>query len=188
MRAALTPAITWMLRSSGDVGCYKVAIQPAMGDRMMRKGLVLAVSLLVAAGSVAGAAAEDPAIIAKRSAHDVAATVQRLGKAIEARGAKIVATVDHAAAATAAGLELRPTTLVIFGNPKLGTPLMQSRQTAGLDLPLRVLVWEDETGVVHVGYWPVERIRSSHDIRDRDEVIERMTMALDGITAEAAAK
>ena len=66
----------------------------------------------------------------------VPATAQRLQAAVAARGAKVVATVDHAAAAKAEGLSLRPTVLVIFGNPKLGTPLMQSEQTAGLDLPL----------------------------------------------------
>jgi len=82
-------------------------------------------------------------LIVKESTADFATSVQRLQSEIEKRGATIIATVDHLAAAKKSGLELRPTTVIIFGNPALGTPLMQGRQTAGLDLPLRILIWED---------------------------------------------
>lgn len=125
-------------------------------------------------------------MIVKESAAGFAATVERLRGEIESRGATILATVDHAAAARANGLELRPTTLVIFGNPKLGTPLMQSQQTAGLDLPLRVLVWEDAGGQVRIGYWPPAGIAELHGIADRGEVTAKMTKALDAITSAAA--
>ncbi len=83
----------------------------------------------------APAIGDNRAIVVKQGSRDFGATVKRLTSAIEARGAKIAAVVDHAAAAQANGLSLGPTTLVIFGNPKLGTPLMQSQRTAGLDLP-----------------------------------------------------
>ncbi|MBV6633771.1 MAG: DUF302 domain-containing protein [Alphaproteobacteria bacterium] len=80
------------------------------------------------------------------SPHDVPTTVQRLKAAIEKRGAKVFAVIDHAAGAESVGKALRPTTTVIFGNPKLGTPIMIANQKAAFDLPLRVLVMEDESG------------------------------------------
>lgn len=81
--------------------------------------------------------------------------------------------MSHSAAAKASGLELPPTTLIIFGNPKLGTPLMQEQRTAGLDLPLRSLTWEEADGSVRIGYWPPARIAGSHGIQDRDDVIDK---------------
>jgi uncharacterized protein (DUF302 family) len=99
----------------------------------------IALAACLAAFLIPPALAQSPSLVTKKSAHDAAATVTRLEAAIKKRGAAIVATVDHAAAAKANGLELKPATVVIFGNPKLGTPLMQASPTAGLDLPMRVL-------------------------------------------------
>lgn len=132
-------------------------------------------------------AAETETLVSRETPHDVPATVQRLQAAVAARGAKVVATVDHAAAAKAEGLSLRPTVLVIFGNPKLGTPLMQSQQTAGLDLPLRVLVWEDAAGTTRIGYVPPAAIAARNGIADQGEVVETMTSALAAMAEEAAA-
>lgn len=132
-----------------------------------------------------GAYAQQTAPIVQKSAHDLSATVARLESAIKQRGATIVAKVDHAAAAKANSLDLRPTVVIIFGNPKLGTPLMQSSQTAGLDLPLRILVWQDAAGAVMVGYWPPAALAQAHSIRDRDPVIKTMSEALGAITGEA---
>jgi uncharacterized protein (DUF302 family) len=148
--------------------------------RWLRAAVVLPL-LLVTAPVVA----DDPAIVVKQGSADFAATVDRLKSAIEARGAKVAAVVDHAAAAQADGQSLGPTTLVIFGNPKLGTPLMQSRRTAGLDLPMRVLVWQQADGVVRVAYWPPSRMAAAHGIADRDDIVAKMTGALDAITEEA---
>lgn len=136
----------------------------------------------------APAAAQAPAPVTKTSPHDVTATVARLEAAITKRGAAIVAKVDHAAAAKANGLDLRPSVVVIFGNPKLGTPLMQSNPAAGLDLPMRVLVWQDAAGAVKIGYWPPAALAQMHGIKDRDEVLKTMAGALDAITSEAVAK
>jgi uncharacterized protein (DUF302 family) len=79
-------------------------------------------------------------------------TADRLASAVADKGMALVARIDHAGAAAKAGLELRPTEVLIFGNPKAGTPLMQSAQTAGLDLPLKALVWQDEDGKTWLGY------------------------------------
>ncbi len=144
--------------------------------------LAVAVTHLAAAGASAQAAG----LVVKESTASHAATVQRVEAEIEKRGAKVVATVDHAAAAKSSGLEMRPTTVVIFGNPKLGTPLMRSSQTAGIDLPLRVLVWEDADGKVRVGYWKPTRLAEDHGIGGHDEVIRTMGSALEAIASAAA--
>lgn len=122
----------------------------------------------------------------KQSAHDIAATVERLIAAIDKRGAKVVAKVDHAAAAAGVGLELRPTTVVIFGNPKLGTPLMQENQQVGLDLPLRVLVWQDAAGTVQIGYRTPDQLAGEHGITGQGDLRKTMAGALAAITDEAA--
>jgi uncharacterized protein (DUF302 family) len=94
----------------------------------------------------------DNGLITLPSAHDVATTLARLTAVLAAKGVTVFATIDHAAGAASAGLTLRPTTLVIFGNPTAGTPLMQAAQTAGIDLPLKALVWQDADGVAQFTY------------------------------------
>lgn len=79
-------------------------------------------------------------------------TMDRIESAIRAKGMTVFARIDHAAGAREAGLTLRPTELLIFGNAKGGTPLMQAEQTIGIDLPLKVLVWEDAAGATWVSY------------------------------------
>jgi uncharacterized protein (DUF302 family) len=147
--------------------------------------LVVSLPILFATPTIS-AAGEDP-LITKTSPHDVPTTVQRLEAAVNSRGATVVAKIDHAAAAEASGLSLRPTVLVLFGNPKLGTPLMQSEQTAGLDLPLRVLVWQDADGATQVGYTSPDLIATRHGITDRPEVVEKIAGALTAIADETTA-
>ena len=79
-------------------------------------------------------------------------TVDRLARAVEARGMTVFARIDHAAGAKQAGLELAPTELLIFGNAKTGTPLMQANPLVGIDLPLKALVWRDGSGAVWLTY------------------------------------
>ncbi len=91
-------------------------------------------------------------LIVRSSDFDPKETMERLVSVITRRGAAVLARIDHAAAASAVGLALRPTEVVIFGNPRAGTPLMQAAQTMGIDLPLRALVWRDEAGRTWLGY------------------------------------
>lgn len=149
--------------------------------------LVVTAAMIVIA-TINSPAAQGNDLIVKESAADFAKTVQRLQAEIEKRGATIVATIDHAAAAKKSGFQLRPTTVIIFGNPALGTPLMLGRQTAGLDLPLRILIWEDASGKVQVGYWPPSRIVDSHEIGNVGEVADKMIGALDAIAHAAIAR
>lgn len=90
----------------------------------------------------------DNGLVTIRSRHSATETIDRLEKKVTALGMRIFARIDHGAGATEAGLPLRPTQLLIFGSPRAGTVLMQDRQTAGLDLPIKALAWEDADGEV----------------------------------------
>ena len=112
-------------------------------------------------------------------------TLARLERAAVAKGLTIALKLDHAAAAKRAGLPLRPTTLVIAGNPAAGTPLMQASPTIGVELPLRFLVWQGEDGKARVSYDPIKAIAGRHGVTGKDEVLARMTTAIEGIVAAA---
>lgn len=126
-------------------------------------------------------------LVSKRSAYPVAETIDRLERAVKDRQLIVIARVDHAAAAQKAGLALRPTQLLIFGNPKAGTPLMQSAQSAGIDLPLKALAWEDDKGQVWLVYNEPAWLAARHGVSDRPEIIKAMTGALEALT-DAATK
>lgn len=143
-------------------------------------GLALATTLAAAAP----AAAE---LIRRESPHPVAVTVDRLEAAIKERKLRIFARVDHAAGAKQAGQELRPTVLVIFGSPAVGTPLIQAEQTMGLSLPMRALVWQDAAGKVWIGYDAPAGVAAERGVAKDHPVVARMTTALAAL-AEAAAK
>src|SRR5215467_5278363 len=89
-------------------------------------------------------------------------TLARLEAAVQAKGLTLFARIDHAAGAAAVGLPLRPTVVVIFGNARGGTPLMQARQTVGIDLPLKALVWQDEAHETWLSYNEPEWIAARH--------------------------
>ena len=113
-------------------------------------------------------------------------TLDRLVAAVEARGMAVLARIDHAKAAAAAGLKLRPTEVLVFGNPKAGTPLMQTVQTVGIDLPLKALVWQDEDGGTWLSYNEPRWLAARHDLEGRDAVLAAMATALAAVAAEAA--
>jgi uncharacterized protein (DUF302 family) len=100
-----------------------------------------------------------------KSAFDYAETVQRFETQIQSSSLKLVAKVDHAAAAATVNLGLRPTQVFIFGNPRGGTPLMQCEQMAGIDLPLKALIWQDERQQVWLGYNSASFLNFRHALR-----------------------
>ena len=112
-------------------------------------------------------------------------TMDRLEAEIRAKGMSVFARVDHAAGAAEAGLELRPTNLVIFGNARGGTPLMQASQTAGIDLPLKVLVWQDAAGKTWLSYNEPSWIVQRHGLGVRAEIIDKMAAALSAMSRTA---
>ncbi len=107
-------------------------------------------TLLLAALCSAPASAAD-GLIAVKSPHTAKDTMNRLEEGVKARGLSVFARIDHAAGAAKVGKTLRPTELLIFGNPQGGTPFMECAQTVGIDLPLKALVWEDAQGQVWLG-------------------------------------
>src|SRR5205085_3348222 len=105
-------------------------------------------------------------------------TMDRLAASVVDKGMAILARIDHAAAAAKAGLELRPTEVLIFGNPRAGTPLMQAAQTIGIDLPLKALVWQGESGKTWLGYNDPKWLASRHDaLAGSDRLLAIMTDA-----------
>lgn len=112
-------------------------------------------------------------------------TMDRLETEIRAKGMSVFARVDHAAGAAEAGLELRPTNLIIFGNARGGTPLMQASQTAGIDLPLKVLVWQDAAGKTWLSYNEPSWIVQRHGLGVRAEIIDKLAAALSAMSRTA---
>jgi uncharacterized protein (DUF302 family) len=126
----------------------------------------------------------DADLVTLRSAHSANETVERLNSFLDQKKIQIFAHIDHAAAAKNAGLSLRPTEALILGNPRAGTPLMQSQQTIGRDLPLRVPVWEDEADTVWLTYRPLKVLALEHHLAGRDEAVKALD---DGLSALARA-
>ena len=124
-------------------------------------------------------------MISKQSQFDVSTTLDRLEAALNEKGIKPMARVDHAAASKGVDLELRPTQALFFGNPRLGTPLMQSDQTAGLELPMRVIAWEDEDGISWLGYHSPQVMFERLELAGVSEVVAKMTAVLDALTGYA---
>lgn len=149
---------------------------------MLRSTILSACFVL--ATSVAGWA---EGLMTKTSPHSVPETMDRLEAAVTGAGATVFARVDHAAGAAKVDMDLRPTQLLIFGNPKLGTPAMLDGQTAGLDLPLRVLVYADADGVVNVAYHGPGELALTHGLPADAKYLQMMTGALDKLTGKAVA-
>ena len=114
-------------------------------------------------------------------------TADRFDAAIKARGMTVFARIDHAAGAAKAGLSLRPTELLVFGNAKGGTPLMQSNQMIGLDLPLKALVWQDEAGKTWLSYNDPSWLAKRHGLGSQlDSQVNAMVVGITAIAREAA--
>jgi uncharacterized protein (DUF302 family) len=127
----------------------------------------------------------DDDLVTLPSAHGVTETVERLKSLLTQKKIQVFADIDHSAGARGAGLSLRPTRLLIFGNPQAGTPLMQSRQTIGLDLPLRALVWEDEAGKVWLTYHRPEFLAQRHHVIEHDKAVKTLGAGLAALAGAA---
>jgi uncharacterized protein (DUF302 family) len=128
-----------------------------------------------------------PHIITTQSNIGFEKTLAQLRAAIDKRGFKTFAVIDHAAGAASIGENLRPTTLVIFGNPKGGTPLMQAEQAMGLQLPLKILVAEDAQGVTNITYPDMAHLFHEYGIAELTTPLQKIEGALHVIAEEAAA-
>jgi uncharacterized protein (DUF302 family) len=130
----------------------------------------------------------DNGLITVRCERPVRETVDRLAEVVAAAGLTVFGRVDHGGNATAVGMELRPTELLIFGNPRGGTPLMQDQQTAGIDLPLKALVWEDADGAVWLTCNDAEWVAQRHGLGAISRnAVEAMAKGQAVVAAKAAA-
>lgn len=125
-------------------------------------------------------------LIIIKSNHSVPETIDRLETVLEKKGMTIFKRVDHAAGAEKSGLRLRPTELLIFGNPKVGTPLMLCSQTVAIDLPQKALAYEDESGHVWLAYNDPTFIAVRHNTQGCDQAIQKVSNALANFTGAAA--
>jgi len=121
-----------------------------------------------------------------QSRFDPNETMNRLVAEINATGMTVFARIDHAAGAAEGGLTLRPTELIIFGNARGGTPLMQSVQTIGIDLPLKALVWEDAAGKTWISYNEPKWIVQRHDVANAQPIVTKMADLLNALSTAAA--
>lgn len=134
---------------------------------------------------VSGATAADTGLVTKVSKSSVVDTVSRLETVLKASGMTVFARIDHRAEAENAGLTMRPAQVIIFGNPKGGTPLMVAAPTVAIDLPLKALIWEDAGGRVWLSYNSATYLKVRHEISGKDEAIAALDRALDALVTRA---
>ena len=125
--------------------------------------------------------------ISKKSPYPVDKTIDRLQKVLESKGITIFARVDHGAGAKRVGETLRPSQLLIFGNPKTGSPLMREAPMMGLELPMKALAWRDDQGQVWLSYLKPSALQQRHQLKN-DAIIGKITGALDTFTSKAVDK
>lgn len=149
--------------------------------------LPLALALIAGLGFAAPTVQADghsvgDGLIVKDSDFGVVKTLDRLGIALERAGITVFSRIPHDKGAAKVGLTLAPTQVIIFGNPKLGTPLMQSNPAIGLDLPLKAIAWETADGKTKIAYTDPSWLAKRYSITDKDKVFAKMTGALNKFT------
>lgn len=128
-------------------------------------------------------------LIIKPSKFSVAETAARMEKIIESKGPiSLMARVDHQANADSVDLKLKSLVVLIFGNPMLGTRLMQENPTTGIDLPMKLLIWEDADGKVWAAYNDPKYLAKRHGLKKNDEVVKKMSGALNAMSDKATGK
>ncbi len=123
-----------------------------------------------------------------KSAYDVTTTADRLETALGKKGMTVFTRINHAEGAMSVGMQLRPTELIIFGNPKVGTPLMQCSHSVAMDLPQKALVWQDAKGQVWFSYNDPTWLVGRHNISGCNEVLKRVSSALINFATAATSR
>jgi uncharacterized protein (DUF302 family) len=160
----------------------------ATGPRTLGKRSLLALLFaLISLPLLEAMATAAEGLITIQSHYGPQQTMQRLEAAVKAKGFTVFAHIDHSAQAARADLRLPPTDLLIFGNPKGGTPLMRANQTIGIDLPLKALVWQDEKGATWLSYNDPEWIAQRHGgAPGAEDAVRAISAALKALAANAA--
>ncbi|QIZ78813.1 DUF302 domain-containing protein [Ferrimonas lipolytica] len=134
--------------------------------------------------SLAAVAAQG--VVNVQSNHSVAATATRFESIATDKGLTVFNRIDHGAGAAKVGMALPPTQIILFGNPKVGTPLMQCQRTAAIDLPQKMLIWQDEAGKVWLSYNDPQYLKARHKLQGCDEVVAKITKVLSKLSKAAA--
>ncbi len=125
-------------------------------------------------------------LITSPSVHSVAETIKNLTNLLQLNQIEIFATIDHAQAARDAGLNLQDEVLLIFGNPKVGTILMQEKPTIGIDLPLKILVWQDKNKVTQVTFSDPTQLEKCHNIQQHRDILVKLKDLLNNLAEQAS--
>ena len=150
---------------------------------LARRILSAALLAFVLTSPVTTRAAENDGIVRVKSAYSMPETIKRLKKDVADKGIMFFDEIDQSKLAADAGVTLRPSTLLVFGNPPLGTLFLTSNPAAGLDWPVRLLVYQDEKGEVWVLYTDFTWIAHRHGIMDRDEAFKKASDVIASITS-----
>lgn len=155
---------------------------------MLRRTAIILFCALIGTSVSSAVFADGNGLIKKKSAHSVKVTLDRLETILKKKGIGIAVRWNHAAKAKGVGIDMRDTEILIFGNPKMGSPLMMSNQEVGIDLPMKALVYKDAKGQVWLVYNDPAYLKKRHGIRDKDPVFAKMTGALNKLTSKAVGK
>jgi uncharacterized protein (DUF302 family) len=144
---------------------------------------VAAVAVVIAFAAPQFAAATEDGIVKTRSAYPMAETIERIKKDVAAKGIKLFDVIDQAKLAHDAGVDLNPSTLIVFGNPPLGTQFLTAKPESGLDWPVRLLVFQDDNGQVWTAYTDFAWIARRHGIKNRGPQFKMASEVISSITA-----
>ena len=149
---------------------------------MSKSILTLVLTILFSTSTLAS-----EGMISVKSAHSVSVTADRLENILNSKGMTVFTRINHAAGAAKVGKKLAPTELVIFGNPNIGTPLMQCSRNIAIDLPQKALIWQDDAGQVWLAYNDPQFLASRHGTQGCDAVLKKVAMALGKFAGKATA-
>ncbi len=150
----------------------------------MKKVILMALAIVIIAFPVAAS----DGLVNVQSTFNVEETADRMVSILKEKGMTVFNRIKHSAAAAEVGIELRNTELILFGNPKVGSPLMKCQQSAAIDLPQKALIWEDDQAKVWISYNDPRYLKKRHNITGCEEVISKIETALAGISESAATK
>jgi uncharacterized protein (DUF302 family) len=150
----------------------------------MKKAILMALAIVIIAFPVAAS----DGMVNVQSTFNVEETADRMVSILKEKGMTVFNRIKHSAAAAEVGIELRNTELILFGNPKVGSPLMKCQQSAAIDLPQKALIWEDDQAKVWISYNDPRYLKKRHNITGCEEVISKIETALAGISESAATK
>ena len=150
----------------------------------MKKLILTALSILFIAIPVEAA----DGVVNVQSTFNVKETADRMENVLNKKGMTIFKRIKHSEGAAKVGITLRDTELILFGNPKVGSPLMKCQQSVAIDLPQKALIWQDKKGKVWISYYDPQYLKKRHNIKGCEEVLSKIDKALAGITKAAASK